>query len=85
MRFRKKTHEIEAFRFMGLFSYEEMIEAWGASFKMASNYCPMKDIIEVGNPMGEMKAVRFDWVIKNQGQYFVMKSDVFEMLYEQIG
>lgn len=85
MKFRKKPVVIEASRFMGGFSYDEMCVEWGESFAEVSEYNGIVNEIKIRTLEGTMIANIGDWIIKGvKGEFYPCKPDIFEKTYEPV-
>jgi hypothetical protein len=83
MRFRKKPVEIEAIRFMGMFSLDEMGEAWGPEFQRRCDISNL-GVCSIKTLEGDHIASTGDWIIKGvKGEFYPCKPDIFEMTYEE--
>lgn len=84
MKFRKKPVVIEAIRFLGPFSVDEMADAWGPEFQRRANLNPM-GIFSIKTLEGDHLAAHGDWIIKGiKGEFYPCKPDIFEMTYDQV-
>lgn len=81
-KFRKKPVVIEATRFMGQFSHDEMSVDWDGYAEVAS--CK-NAILRIKTPEGDMLAGVGDWIIKGvNGEFYPCKPDIFEKTYELV-
>lgn len=83
MRYRAKSYEIEAIRFLGAHSYDHMAERWGLFFEVVSDYRgPAEQIVIEGFE----EPVRLgDYVIKSGAITFTpCPEHVFASRYEAI-
>ena len=83
MKFRKKPVVIEAHRFLGEFSWDEM----PGEFKLAlRRHVKMSGTFWTIETMeGEMFATPGDWIIKGvKGEFYPCKPDIFEATYERV-
>lgn len=79
-RFRKKPIVIEATKFMGGLSHDEMTVDWGGYAEVAS--CK-NGILRIKTLEGDMLAGVGDWIIKGvNGKFYPCKPDIFEKTYE---
>lgn len=82
MKFRKKPVVIEAMRFMGPFSLDEMREAWGESFTSRMRYSEF-GILAVDTLEGRMYPVVGDWIIRGvRGEFYSCRPEIFEETHE---
>lgn len=84
LKFRSKPVEIEAIRYMGPFSVDEMIEAWGRDFFDSIEYDDL-GIIEISTLEGKLDPKIGDWIIRGTiGEFYPCKDEVFQQKYEPI-
>lgn len=84
-RFRKKPVVIEATKFMGGLSYDEMTVEWGGEFAECSAYNPVINSLIIGTLEGNMEASIGDYIIKGiKGEFYPCKPDIFEATYEPV-
>lgn len=86
MRYRKKPVIIEAIKYLGPFSIDEMLEAWGEPFA--------KVMVRTGFTLGSLSIKTLegtlfpsieDWIIRGiQGEFYPCKPDIFEATYEAV-
>ena len=83
-KFRKKPVVIEAFRFMGGFSYDEMLIDWGESFAAVAKFeMGELTIRTLESHKAPLTASLGDWIIRGvQGEFYPCKPDIFEATYE---
>lgn len=82
MRFKKRPIVIEAVKYLGPFSIDEMVEAWGNEFSVKyhlGNY----GILKILTLEGFHYASIGDWIIKGiAGEFYPCKPAIFEKTYE---
>jgi hypothetical protein len=84
MKFRKKPVVIEAFKFLGPFSRDEMFTEWGFPFSDDSLYDEKTNILIIKTLEGNHYANIGDWIIKGvKGEFYPCKPDIFEETYEK--
>ncbi|XGC82025.1 hypothetical protein ACES2L_05945 [Bdellovibrio bacteriovorus] len=82
MKFRNKPVVIEAIRFMGPFSVDEMYESWGSDFVKSSAISNLA-LLQIKTLEGNIFASVGDWIIKGvNGEFYPCKPDIFEKTYE---
>lgn len=85
MKFRKKPIVIEALKFMGGFSVDEMGVEWGDSFCEVARHDAYMNHLMIKTLEGVMTANRGDYVIRGiAGEFYPCKSDIFEKTYEPV-
>ena len=83
MRYRAKPVEIEASRFLGGFSVDEMGDEWGAAFADVAHYDDRMNALTIATLEGDMVASVGDYIIRGtHGEFYPCKSDVFQHKYE---
>ena len=84
-KFRKKPVIIEATKFMGGFSYDEMCVEWGEDFANQSVYDSKVNSLMIKTLEGDHMANIGDYIIKGiAGEYYPCKPDIFEQTYELV-
>ncbi len=84
MKFRKKPVVIEAIKYLGPFSIDEMIEAWGSDF-MSSYGQSNVGLLMIKTLEGNLFANIGDYIIKGiKGEFYPCKEDIFELTYEAV-
>ena len=85
MKFRKKPVVIEAMRFMGGFSYDEMRVEWGVEFVKSSTYFDDTNELKILTLEGPLNVSLGDFVIRGvKGEFYPCKPDIFEATYERV-
>ena len=87
MRFRKKPIVIEALRFMGGFSFDEMLVEWGKPFGDVArlDITNTLTIYTLESHKEPLNATMGDWIIKGiAGEFYPCRSDIFEATYEAV-
>lgn len=85
MKFRKKPIVVEAIRFLGPFSIDEMDIAWGKSFFDNNLYSSKFNCLRCDTLEGHTIANVGDWIIKGiKGEFYPCKPDIFEATYEKV-
>jgi len=85
MKYRKRPVEIEAFRFTGGISYDEMSVEWGVDFVKVATYSNKANVITIKTLEGDMVASLNDFIIQGvQGEYYPCKPDIFDLTYEKV-
>lgn len=80
MRYRAKPVEIEAIRFLGPFSYDEICDEWDGFGEAAYMF---NGFLRIRTPEGVMSAGVGDYIIKGtHGEFYPCNSDVFQHKYE---
>lgn len=85
-KFRKKPVVIEAIRFQGRESYDEMGKAWGVvEFVGGTSYFEDTNDLKIFTLEGDLKANLGDWIIKGvKGEFYPCKPDIFAATYEAV-
>lgn len=84
-KFRKKPVVIEAMKFMGGFSYDDMCEEWGDPFSNVARHNNLMNEIIIKTLEGDMRVSHSDFVIKGvKGEFYPCKPDIFEATYDQV-
>jgi hypothetical protein len=85
MKFGKKPVVIEAFRFMGGLSYDEMLVEWGEDFGKVARHNKLINELVIKTLEGHMRANVCDWIIRGvKGEFYPCKPDIFEATYEPV-
>lgn len=85
MKFKKKPIVIEATKFMGGFSFDEMLVEWGKPFASSSHYVEISNTLTIKTLEGAMLADIGDYIIKGiKGEFYPCKPDIFEISYELV-
>ena len=85
MKYRKKPVVIEAMRYMGSFSYDEMGVEWGDSFAKTTSHQSHTNSMWIRTLEGTFSVNLGDWVIKGiKGEFYACKPDIFEATYEAV-
>lgn len=85
MKYRKKPVIIEAIRFLGPFSVDEMDFEWGKEFSAFRWYAEITNEIRIETLEGVMTAFSGDWIIKGiKGEFYPCKPDIFESTHEAV-
>jgi hypothetical protein len=83
VRYRSKPVVIEALRFTGPYSVEEMRAEWGEPFAAASRYLDPTNELIITTLEGDMRAALEDFIIKGtRGEFYPCKPDVFATKYQ---
>lgn len=83
-KFRKKPVVVEAARFLGGFSYDEMCEEWGEKF---SDNCSIDGLgfCKIRTLEGTMGVSNGDWIIKGTAnEFYPCKDEIFKKIYEPV-
>lgn len=85
MKFRKKPVVIEAMRFLGGLSFDEMTVEWGEVFTDVARYIPETNEIAIKtleSKKEDFYATYGDWIIRGvKGEFYACKPDIFEATY----
>lgn len=83
MKYRSKIVEIEAVRFLGSYSIDEMFKEWDTFFQLCEiSYNPILNL-KIITPEGTMQANIGDYIIKGTaGEFYPCKASIFEYKYE---
>ncbi len=85
MKFRKKPVVIEAMKFLGGFSVDEMEVEWGDPFVNVISYNDFTNDLRIRTLEGLMRVGHGDFVIKGvEGEFYACKTSVFEKSYEPV-
>jgi len=77
-KFRKKPVVIEAIRYLGPFSVDEMYLEWGKDFKAER----VKGFLVIHTLEGDLIPAIGDWIIKGvKGEFYPIKDDIFAETY----
>ena len=80
-KYRKKPVVIEAMRFMGPFSFDEML----VEFEDFTGILLKSNEIQIETLEGKMIANLGDWIIKGvKGEFYPCKPDIFKQTYEPV-
>ncbi len=83
MKFRKKPVVIEAIKYLGPFSVDEMNAEW-PEFSKAYALSNL-GILQIKTLEGDHFSSIGDWIIKGvKGEFYPCKPDIFEMTYEKV-
>lgn len=83
VKFRKKPLEIEAIKYTGQLSYDEMLTAWGADFAKDSYHDAFG--LRVLTREGVMYPSVGDYIIRGiAGEYYSCQAEIFEKSYEPV-
>jgi hypothetical protein len=81
MKYRKKPVVIEAWPYMGPYSFDEMLTEWGEPFAEVASY--KNNQLSIKTLEGDHFASIGDWIICGvKGEFYPCKPDIFEMTYE---
>lgn len=81
MLFRKKPVVIEAIKYMGPYSADEMQEAWGQPFVEATVIG--HGVMSIKTLEGILYPAIGDWIIKGvKGEFYPCKPDIFAATYD---
>jgi hypothetical protein len=77
-KFMKKPVIVEAIRYLGPFSVDEMYEEWGKDFKAER----VKGFLVIHTLEGDLFPAIGDWIIKGvKGEFYPIKDDIFAETY----
>jgi hypothetical protein len=80
--YRKKPVVIEAFSFMGGFSFDEMLVEWGKPFADVAKLDHM-NVLTIHTLEGDHTASMGDMIIRGvKGEFYPCKPDIFAATYE---
>lgn len=84
MKFRKKPVVIEAIKYLGPFSIDEMADVWSHEFQRCANLSSL-GVFSIHTIEGNHLASIGDWIIKGiKGEFYPCKPDIFEASYEPV-
>jgi hypothetical protein len=86
--YRKKPVVIEAFCFMGGFSFDEMLVEWGKPFADVAtlDYANQLHIRTLESHKAPLTATMGDFIIRGvAGEFYPCRPDIFAATYEPVG
>lgn len=85
MKYRKKPLVIEAIKYLGPFSLDEMVETWGSDFRDKCKFLGDPGTLLIHTLEGYMYPAIGDYVIRGiKEEFYSCKPDIFEASYDKV-